>query len=108
MYRNSLVCFDIDLSSQNLWIPNYSHYQHFLFETITELRNKEMNDVQIANWLNDNGHKTPRGNTFRNNHVHSIAKKRKRRLEIINTPSTMSISNMNVQYIKDSSSDLSH
>jgi len=20
-----------------------------------------MNDVQIANWLNDNGHKTPRG-----------------------------------------------
>ena len=45
-----------------------------------------MNDVQIANWLNDNGHKTPRGNTFRNNHVHSIAKKRKRRLEIINRP----------------------
>ena len=38
-----------------------------------------MNDVQIANWLNENGHLTPRGNTFRNNHVHSIAKKRKRR-----------------------------
>jgi hypothetical protein len=55
-----------------------------------------MNDVQIANWLNDNGHKTPRGNIFKNNHVHSIAKKRKRRLEIIDTPPTMSISNMNV------------
>ena len=53
-----------------------------------------MNDVQIANWLNDNGHKTPRGNTFRNNHVHSIAKKRKRRLEIIDTAQTMSISNI--------------
>ena len=40
-----------------------------------------MNDVQIANWLNNNGHKTPRGNIFRNNYVHSIVKKRKRRLE---------------------------
>ena len=42
-----------------------------------------MNDVQIANWLNDNGHPTPRGNKFKNAHVHSIAKKRKRRLEIL-------------------------
>ena len=105
-YPNSLLCFDIDLYSQNLWIPNYSHYQHFLFETITELRNKKMNDVQIANWLNDNGHKTPRGNTFRNNHVHSIAKKRKRRLEIIDTAPTMSISNMNIQYIKNNSNEV--
>ena len=58
-----------------------------------------MNDVQISNWLNENGYKTPRGNYFRNNHVHSIAKKRKRRLEIIDTEPSMSISNMNVQYI---------
>ncbi len=78
----SQLCFDMNLSSQNLLIQNYSTYLHFLYETITEMRNKGNNDVQIANWLNDNGHKTPRGNTFRNNHVHSIAKKRKRRLEI--------------------------
>ena len=58
-----------------------------------------MNDVQIANWLNDNGYKTPRGSTFRNNHVHSIAKKRTRRLEIVDTEPSMSISNMNVKYI---------
>ena len=44
-----------------------------------------MNDVQIADWLNEKGYKTPRGHTFKNNHVHSIAKKRKRRLEIIDT-----------------------
>ena len=55
------------------------------------------------NKLNENEHKTPRGHTFRNNHVHSIAKKRKRRLEIIETEPTMSISNMNVQYIKENS-----
>ena len=59
-----------------------------------------MNDVQIANWLNDNGHKTPRGNTFRNNHVNSIAKKRKRRLDISNTEQTMSISNIKFNYDK--------
>ena len=98
-YPNSLLCFDIDLSSQNLTFIRYSAYQHFLFQTITDLRNKEMNDVQIANWLNDNGYKTPRGSTFRNNHVHSIAKKRTRRLEIVDTEPSMSISNMNVKYI---------
>ena len=95
-YFNSLLCFDMNLSSQNLLIPNYSTYQHFLYETITEMRNKGNNDVQIANWLNDNGYKTPRGNTFRNNHVHSIAKKRKRRLEIQNTEPSMSISNLRI------------
>ena len=97
-------------NNDNLYWLIFTHIKEELGFSASdvELRNKEMNDVQIANWLNDNGHKTPRGNTFRNNHVHSIAKKRKRRLEIINTPSTMSISNMNVQYIKDSSSDLSH
>ena len=41
------------------------------------MREKGMNDVQIANWLNDNGHPTPRGNKFKNAHVHSIAKKKK-------------------------------
>ena len=59
-----------------------------------------MNDVQIANWLNDNGYKTPRGNIFKNNHVHSIAKKRKRRLERIDIEPTMSISNIKFNYDK--------
>ena len=64
------------------------------------MRNKGNNDVQIANWLNDNGHKKPRGNIFRNNHVHSIAKKRKRRLEIQNTETSMSISSLLLYLIK--------
>jgi hypothetical protein len=81
-YPNALLCFDLNLSSQNLWTPTYSNHQQFLYDTITNLREKEMNDVQIANWLNENGHKTPRGNTFRNNHVHSIVKDG---LEITNT-----------------------
>ena len=57
-----------------------------------------MNDVQIANWLNENGYLTPRGNTFRNNHVHSIAKKRKRRLEITNSEPSMLISDIKFKF----------
>ncbi len=53
-----------------------------------------MNFKEIADWLNENGHLTPRGNTFRNNHVHSILKKRRRRLEIMDTEPTLSISNI--------------
>ena len=59
-----------------------------------------MNDVQIANWLNENGHLTLIGNTFRNDHVYSIAKKRKRRLQIIYTDPKMSISNIVLYYKK--------
>ena len=65
------------------------------------MREKGMNDVQIANWLNDNGHPTPRGNKFNNAHVHSIAKKRKRRLEILDRKPTLSISNINFKYKKN-------
>ena len=97
--KNSvLICFDLNLSSQNLWTPKYSDYQVFLYQTITDFRDKGMNDVQIANWLNDNGYQTVRGSTFRNNHIHSIAKKRKRRLDILNTEPSLYISNMNVRY----------
>ena len=35
------------------------------------------NYQQIADWLNDNGYKTPRGKKFRNTHAHSIVKKKK-------------------------------
>ena len=36
-----------------------------------------MNYVRIADWLNKRGYKTPRGRFFRNNHVHSIVKKKR-------------------------------
>ena len=36
-----------------------------------------MNFKEIADWLNDNGYRTARGKTFRNNHTHSILKKKK-------------------------------
>ena len=96
--NSTLLCFDLNLSSQNLWTPKYSDYQVFLYQTITDFREKGMNDVQIANWLNDNGYQTVRGSTFKNNHVHFIAKKRRRRLDIPDTEPSLSISNMKVRY----------
>jgi len=69
------VYFDLTLSSQNLITSVYSVYQQLLYDKIISHREKGMNYVQIANWLNKYEYKTPRGNTFRNNHVHSIVKK---------------------------------
>ena len=71
-YPSSVLYFDVDLISQNLWIPTYNNYQHFLYKTITDLRNKVMNDVQITKWLNDNGHQKTKGHSFKNNQFHSI------------------------------------
>ena len=38
----------------------YSEYQQFLYDTITDLREKGWNYRQIADWLNQNDYKTPR------------------------------------------------
>ena len=86
------------LSSQNLLTPVYSVYQQSLYDKITSLREKEINFVQIANWLNTKGYKTPRGRIFRNNHVHSIVKKRRKRLDIIQKEPTQSLSNISLRY----------
>ena len=40
----------MNLTSQNLRIPNYSNYQHFWYQTITDLKNKDdKNDIQTFN-----------------------------------------------------------
>ena len=67
----------LSLSSPNLLTPVYSVYQQSLYNKILSLREKGMNYVEIANWLNENNYKTPRGRFFRNNHVHSIVKKQR-------------------------------
>ena len=92
--------FDLTLSSQNLITPVYSVYQQLRYDKIISLREKDMNYVQIANWLNKYGYKTPRGNTFRNNHVHSIVKKRRDRLEYTQREPTQTLSNIKFRYEK--------
>ena len=66
-------------------VPQYSQYQFFLYETITEQRNKGKTFDQIANWLNKKGYLSVRGNKFKGNHVHSIVKKRRLKDEKLET-----------------------
>ena len=58
-------------------VPQYSQYQFFLYETITEQREKGKTLDQIAEWLNKKGYLSVRGKKFKGNHVHSIVKKKR-------------------------------
>ena len=49
----------------------------FLYETITEKRDKGKTFDQIAEWLNEKGYLSLRGKKFKGNHVHSIVKKKR-------------------------------
>ena len=61
----------------SLNVPLYSKYQFFLYETITEQREKGKTFDQIAEWLNEKGYLSVRGKKFRGAHVHSIVKKKR-------------------------------
>ncbi len=54
----------------------YSDYQLFVYQTISERREQGMTFDAITEWLNKNGCLTLRGKHFRGAHVHSIIKKR--------------------------------
>ena len=69
--------FTLSVRITNLWVAPYSQYQQFLYDTITDLREKGWNYQQIADWLNQNDYTTPRGKKFLNAHAHSIVKKKK-------------------------------
>ena len=58
-------------------VPLYSQYQFFLYQTITEQREKGKTFDQIAEWLNKKGYLSVRGKKFKGNHVHSIVKKKR-------------------------------
>ena len=58
-------------------VPQYSQYQFFLYETITEQREKGKTFEQIAEWLNKKGYLSLRGMKFKGNHLHSIVKKKR-------------------------------
>ena len=70
----------------NLNIVRLSDYQDELHDKIKELHDSGLGYRRIACWLNENQYKTPRGYEFKNNHVHSILKKRRIRFERINRP----------------------
>ena len=69
--------FSITQRTPLLQQPSYSDYQYFLYETISELRDKQMTFNQIAEKLNRKGYLSARGKVFKDNHVHSIVKKKR-------------------------------
>ena len=70
-------CFTITIRRPPINAPPYSEYQFFLYETITEQREKGKTFDQIAEWLNKSGYLSVRGKVFKGNHVHSIMKKKR-------------------------------
>ena len=70
-------CFTIKIRRPSLNVPLYSKYQFFLYEIITEQREKGKTFDQIAEWLNEKGYLSVRGKKFKGNHVHSIVKKKR-------------------------------
>ena len=71
--------FTVEVRISNLWVAPYSQYQQFLYDTICGFREKGWNYQEIADWLNQNDYKTPRGKMFHGSHAHSIVKKKKTR-----------------------------
>ncbi len=60
----------------------YSNYQNLLYSVIFKMRQEEgLSFNKIAQYLNENGYKTPRDKVFEGKHVHSILKKRRLREE---------------------------
>ena len=96
-----LLCFTVSVSIISPLFPT-SDYQNFLHDKIKELHDSGLGYRRIAYWLNDNQYKTPRGHEFKNNHVHSILKKRRIRNERINRPYELTFGEWFVKDIKDS------
>ena len=72
-----IFLFSITYCRPPFYLPGYSQYQFFLYEQITEQREKGKTFDQIADWLNKKGYLSVRGKKFKGNHVHSIVKKKR-------------------------------
>ena len=79
-----------------MWTSSYSDYQQFLFDKIKGLKDDFLTPIcyrKISKLLNGEGLKTPRGNVFKNNHVHSIYKNGKIREERMSREDIVEVSN---------------
>jgi len=69
----AFLSFTVHIHSSILWWSPHSNHHQRLGEIITDLRNdREMSFPLIADWLNDNGYKTPRRHAFTSSHTHPI------------------------------------
>ncbi|MEC8270534.1 MAG: recombinase family protein, partial [Pseudomonadota bacterium] len=75
------LCFTVTIGSNNL-IPEqeYTEQQHHNYELIKSLHDGGMGYRKIAQYLNEQGIKTVRGNTWKNTQVFSVLKRYHERL----------------------------
>ena len=98
-----LVTFSISIRTTHLWTSSYSDYQQFLFDKIKGLKDDFLTPIcyrKISKLLNGEGLKTPRGNMFKNNHVHSIYKKGLIRKERMNRKDIVEVSQPIIEELK--------
>ena len=98
-HTETYLIFNLTVRASHLWVAPYNEYQQFLYDTITDFRNKGWTFQQIADWLNENNYTTPRGKKFRNAPAHSIVKKKKIRDERILKKYELEYSNFQVRFI---------
>ena len=98
-----IVSFSVSITTTTLWESNYSDYQQYLFNRICKYKECFLTPIgyrKISKIFNDEGLKTPRGNVFKNNYVHSIYKKGLVREERINREDIVEISVPVIEEIK--------
>ena len=90
-----VLSFSISIITTHLWESNYTEYQQYLFNRICKYKEDILTPIgyrKISQIFNEEGLKTPRGSTFKNNHINSIYKKGKIREERINHEDIVEVS----------------
>jgi len=101
-YRGDYLCFDVEVTSNQLWHTHYSPHQSFLHNKIKQLKAEGLGYRKIAKKLNEENIKTSRGNIFFPSSVYSILKKKKIRDERLNKKFEKKISGLWFEYSNDS------
>ncbi len=91
--------FEVEVRISNLWVAPYSSYQQFLYDTISDFRQKGWNYQQIADWFNSNDYTTPRGKKFYNSSCHSIVSKKNARDARLSKTYPWTISNFAISFV---------
>ena len=100
--RWGFLCFDVEVTSNQLWHTHYSPHQSFLHNKIKQLKAEGLGYRKIAKKLNEENIKTSRGNIFFPSSVYSILKKKKIRDERLNKKFEKKISGLWFEYSNDS------
>ena len=97
-YRGDYLCFDLEVTSNQLWHTHYSPYQSFLYNKVKQLKAEGLGYRKIAKRLNEENIKTSRGTAFYPSSVYSILKKKKIRDERLNQEFEKKISELWFEY----------